>query len=145
MCVCVYLSEMHILRLHLCVDDLFCVTLCIRTPPVLFFLTTAVATNGLDSQLFCEQVSFAITSCSKPPRLVRDLLTRSQNQARSNTEHKDEVTPQQDICWGMILQAGLLVLLIEILASVPLYLKSWRAWSMGWGLEISDIWQRRQR
>lgn len=50
------------------------------------------------------------------------MLLKSQNQVRSKTEHEDEVTSQQDIWRGMILQAGLLVLLIEILAAVPLCL-----------------------
>lgn len=109
------------------------------------FLTPAVATICLDSQLFCEQVSFPISQSSKIPRPGRDLLSESQNQVRSKTQHEDEVTSQQDIWRVMILKAGLLVLLIEILAAVSLCLQSWLAPEHGQEtMEISDIWQSQQ-
>lgn len=100
----------------------FIVTRLCASEPSQCFLTPAVATNCLDSQHYCEQVSFPASQCSKPLRPGRDLLLKSQNQVRSKTEHEDEVTSQQDIWRGMILQAGLLVLLIEMLAPVLLCL-----------------------
>lgn len=91
-------------------------------PPCVVVSTPTVATNCLASQLFCEKVNFPKSQCFKPLRPGRDLLLKSQNQVRSKTEHEDGVTSQQDIWRGMILQAGLLVLLIEILAPGPLCL-----------------------
>lgn len=93
--------------------------LCVLNSPCV--LTPAVATKCLDSQP-CDQVSFPISQRSKPLRPGRDLLPKSPNQVRSKTEHEDEVTSQQDIWRGTILQAGLLVLLIEVLALVSLCL-----------------------
>lgn len=85
---------------HLCFEASLC------------FLTPTVATNSLDSQLFLSNLSVLQVTESR----------NLQNRARSKTEHEDEVTSQQDIGRGMVLQAALLVLLIEALAPVPLCL-----------------------